>query len=292
MTAAKLVRRPDGILLATLVGAILTGILAAPGALRAQELSYSGWAQYATGRYQFPTRTSSLYFGNGLTMTVGRLRASASIPFIVQDAGWTQYSGSGIVPTGGMPGHDSSTSSMRGGMTGGMMSSGGGIVATHMGLGDPLGRADLLLYRSAGSLASLAVTTAVKPPLASVSSGFGTGRWDYAGGATITSTLRELLVVADAAYWVLGDTPALPFHNPLAYVISVGRLDHGGTFGLLASVSGTTSILTGVPGSVMIGGGATYRVSRAGLLSGSVSVGATRSAPTITVGLGWQRRLD
>ena len=274
------------------ISAILAGMVTQPITVSAQELSYSGWAQYATGRYQFPTRTSSFYFANGLTMTVGRLRASASIPLIVQDAGWIQYGGSGIVPTGGMPGHDSSTNSMRGGMTGGMMSGGGGTVGTHMGFGDPLGRADLTLHRSAGPFASLAVTAAVKPPLAAVSSGFGTGRWDYAAGATLTSSLRELLFVADAAYWVLGDTPALPFHNPLAYAISVGRLDLGGRFGLLASASGTTSILTGVPGSLIVGGGATYPVSPAGLLSGSVSVGATRSAPTITVGIGWQRRVD
>lgn len=272
--------------------AVLTGMIVQSPAVGAQELSYSGWAQYSTGRYQFPTRTSSFYFANGLTIVAGRLRASASIPFIVQDAGWTQYSGSGIVPTGGMPGHDSATGGMAGGMNGRMMSGGSSMVSTHMGFGDPLGRADLLLYRSAGSLASLAVTAAVKPPLATVSSGFGTGRWDYAGGATLTSTLRELLVVADAAYWVLGDTPALPFRNPLAYAISVGRLNRGGGFGLLASVSGTSSILTGVPGSVSVGGGATYRVSPAGLLSANVTIGATRSAPAITVGIGWQRRLD
>ena len=275
-------------LLAKLGIATLNCIVAASGALHAQQWSYSGWAQYATGRYQFPTQTSSLYFANGLTVVAGRLRASASIPLIVQDAGLIQYGGSGIVPTGGMPGHDSSTGTMRGGM----MSGGGGMVATHMGLGDPLGRADFTLRRSAGLLASLVVTTAIKPPLASVGSGVGTGRWDYAAGATATSTISELLVVADAAYWVLGDTPALPFRNPLAYAISVGRLHHSGNFGLLASLSGTTSILTGVPGSVIVGGGVTYRVSPAGSLSGSVSVGATRSAPAFTVGIGWQRRLD
>lgn len=275
----------------SLGAAIVACLVAAPHSLHTQELSYSGWAQYATGQYQFSTRTSSLYFANGLTVAAGRLRASAIIPLIVQDGGLIQYGGSGIVPTGGMPGHDSSAGTMRGGMTGGMMN-GGGMLGAHMGFGDPLGRVDFTLQQSAGPVASLAVTTAIKPPLASVSSGFGTGRWDYAAGATATSTIRELLVVADAAYWVLGDTPALPFRNPLAYAISVGRLQRGGTFGLLASLSGTTSILTGVPGSVIVGGGVTYRVSAAGSLSGSVSIGATRSAPAFTVGLGWQRRLD
>lgn len=278
-------------LVLTLGVAIVACFVAAPDSLPAQGLSYGGWAQYSTGRYQFPTRTSSLYFANGLTLAAGRLRASASIPFIVQDAGWTQYSGSGIVPTGGMPGHDSSTGAMRGGMTGGMMS-GGGMLGTHMGLGDPLGRADLALWRSAGPLASLAVTAAIKPPLASVGSGFGTGRWDYAAGATATSSISEFLVVADAAYWVLGDTPALPFRNPVAYAISVGRLHLSGNFGLLASLSGTTSILAGVPGSMIVGGGVTYRVSPAGSLSGSVSAGVTRSSPAISVGIGWQRRID
>ena len=277
--------------LARLGVAMLAGIVAAPGALHAQQWSYSGWAQYATGRYQFPTRTSSLYFANGLSMVAGPVRVSASIPVIVQDAGWTQYGGSGILPTGGMPGHDSSSGGMRGGMTG-MMGGGGGMLGMHAGLGDPLARADFSLYRSAGAKTSLAITAAAKAPFASARSGFGTGRWDYAGGATVSSSLREILVLADAAYWVLGDSPARPFRNSLAYAISLGRPRFGDKLGVFASVSGTTSILTGLPGSLLAGVGASYSVSRAGAISASASVGATRSSPALTMGIGWQRHKD
>ena len=258
-----------------------------PAAAAGQQFSYTGWAQYSTGRYQFPARTSSLYFSNGLTGNMGRFRASASIPYIVQDAGWTQYGGSGIVPTGGMPGHDSTATMMQRGMMAGR-----GMVATHMGFGDPLGRAELLLRRASDGAASVALTAAVKPPLVSASSGFGTGQWDYAGGAAITSVIASLVLTADASYWILGDVPALRFRNPFAYALSVGRVVHNRRVGFLGAVSGTTPILSGVPGSAIAGAGFTYRLSEHSVLTSNASLGLTRSSPSVVVALGWRRQLD
>lgn len=62
---------------------------------RAQSLSYIGGLQYAAGDYIFTQRTWSAYLSNGLSWSAGRLRASASVPLVMQDAGWVQYSGAG-----------------------------------------------------------------------------------------------------------------------------------------------------------------------------------------------------
>ena len=281
-----------GLVAPTIHAAVLAASLAPSVALQAQDTYYAGWAQYSTGRYQFERSTSSLYIANGFGVTAWRVRATASIPFIVQSGGRIQYGGSGIVPTGGMPGHDSTSNMMTSGMNGGMMGVGGGFQDMHVGFGDPVLRGDVILRRAGAGPGLFALTGAVKPAIASVNSGFGTGRWDYAAGATVTSARQGVLWSADVAYWLLGDVPGLAFRNPLAYAVSAGRVNRSGRYGFLTSVSGTTPILNGVPGAVTVSGGATYHASPSGLLSITASAGITSSAPAMTLAVGWRRQID
>ena len=272
--------------------------LAAAAAASAQELTYAGSLQFATGDYLFPERMSSLYLATGLALVSGRLRATVTVPVIVQDAGWVQYGGSGPVPTGGMPGHDAADDratggpgGIPGGMHGGRITPRSGTEGSHAGIGDPLARLEISMLRGARGLRglqALSVVAAAKAPLAEASSGFGTGRWDYGAGLAVASEISGTFLFADATYWVLGDTPALRFRDPVAYGVSVGRLTRSGRVGVLASLTGTTSALAGVTGPVLVGGGVSYRWPSGRGVSSSVAFGVTDSAPAVSLGAGWQ----
>lgn len=128
---------------------------------------------------------------------------------------------------------------------------------------------------------------AVKAPLASASSGFGTGQWDYGGGIATAGLLGGPFLLADATYWVLGDAPGLRLRNTLAYGVSVGRPSRDGRFAMMASATGSTSALSGVVAPVQVGLGAGYRPASGRALSASAAIGLTRSAPDVTLGMGW-----
>ena len=68
-------------------------LLGAPGA-GAQEVTYSGSLQYATGAYVFADRTHSAYLSSGLSVRGGRFELGVSVPLIFQNS--QLVSGSGI----------------------------------------------------------------------------------------------------------------------------------------------------------------------------------------------------
>jgi hypothetical protein len=74
------------------------------GAARAQEITYSGSLQFATGKYLFTERTNSAYLFTGLSVRSGRVRLSANLPLIYQSTPWVSYTSGGGVPTGGPQG--------------------------------------------------------------------------------------------------------------------------------------------------------------------------------------------
>ena len=134
--------------------ALTVAVLAtAAVAMPAQSLSYVGGVQYATGSFIFTQRTWSAYLSNGLAWSAGRVRISASIPLVLQPAGWLQYNGSGMmVPTGGIAGGTNGTtgnsSGMGGAMHGGTFTPASGMRFNGVGLGDPIGRIDVALLPS------------------------------------------------------------------------------------------------------------------------------------------------
>lgn len=264
---------------------VFTSLSPAAASLDAQSFAYTGWLQYATGRYELPRGTSSLYFANGLRATAGRLRASLDVPIVIQDGGAIQYGGSGIVPTGGMPDHDGSGSGMSNGMGSGMMG-GSSVGGGHVGLADPFGRADVrLLDARSGTLGLYAAT---KAPFASASSGYGTGQWDYGAGLSSTMSGARFSVFLDAGYWRLGDAPGFDFRNPITYTVSAGRQIGDGAWIALGSFAGSTASIEGLPGPATFGVGATHRSATGRGFSIFTSVGLTSSAPDFTLATGWQ----
>ena len=253
--------------------------------LSAQRLDYFGSVQFSSGDYVFAARTSSVYFANGVSFTGGRWRGSVTVPIVAQDAGWVQYSGGVVIPTGGM--HDGGAS-RSGDTRGGMMSTRDNAAHGAMGLGDPILRADFDLVQTGGGLSLLRITSAIKAPVASVETGFGTGAWDAGAGLSYSQLMGDMFLFGDATFWRLGDGPDYRLRDIVTYAVGVGRPLPGRRLAVLASMLGSTSFISGVPAPTQVGGGVSYRSASGRGLSVSSLVGLTRSAPDIAIAAGWQ----
>ncbi|MFN8583040.1 MAG: hypothetical protein U0163_18950 [Gemmatimonadaceae bacterium] len=266
-------------------------LLVVPGYARGQTLSYVGSVQFTTGDYGLPQATTSLALLNGLALRADRLRVWLSIPLILQDAAWVQYGGAGMVPSGGLRKHG--VGQMMGQGDGDMTnaSNGGGGMSSHVGVGDAFGRAEFDLLNGDVRGRSLRAAAVAKAPLARPRDGLGTGKWDVGGGISWSELLAGNYLFTDATYWVMGRPDSLPVRNTLAYALAIGRPLRTGAYALLASVSGSTPVVEGMKAPVQGGLGVSYRVSEQRFLSGTMSVGLTKTAPTVTLGLGWQAGL-
>ena len=258
-----------------------------------QSLAYVGGLQYATGDFIFTQRTWSAYFSNGLSWSAGPLRASASVPLVMQDAGWLQSSGAGmLVPTGGVSGSDTRIGSgMGSGMQNGRMTPSAGMPFSRIGIGDPTGRVELALVSGEGGLPSVSVVGAMKAPLADVNGGFGTGKWDVGAGLSSALSLGGTSVFADAVYWKLGNPPGAALRNAVAYGLSIGRVLPAGGWSALATVSGASSFWDGLAAPVQAGAGLSYLLESGTSISLFTAAGLTRTAPTISMGLAWRAPL-
>jgi hypothetical protein len=265
----------------------------APGIASAQSLAYVGGVQYATGDFIFTQRTWSAYLSNGLSWSAGRFRATASVPLVFQAAGWLPYNGAGMmVPTGGLAGiasnPESVGSSMGNGMHGGSMTPSNDMPFGHVGIGDPVARIDAALLRTEADHPLVSFVGAVKAPLADVNRGFGTGQWDLGAGFSSTATVGGTSVFAEAVYWKLGKPPGSALRNAVAYAVSVGRPLASGPWSVLGTVSGATSLWTGLEAPVQAGLSVGYVLVSGRSVFATAAAGLTRTAPTISTGLGWR----
>lgn len=194
----------------------------------AQAVNYIGGLQYASGDFIFTERAWSAYLSNGLSWSDGRLRASVSIPVVMQGSGWLQYSGAGMmVPSGGTSGSPSGSRSgtepVSNGMHHGGMAPSTGMPFSRVGVGDPVGRIEVAVLRTAGQRVAVKLVGAAKAPLADVGRGFGTGEWDIGTGVSGLLRIRRATVLAEGVYWKLGDPPGAARRNAVAYTLSIGR---------------------------------------------------------------------
>ena len=258
----------------------------------AQSLSYVGGLQYATGDFTFTERTWSAYLSNGLSWSAGRLRASASVPLVMQPAGWLQYSGAGMmVPTGGVAGSAGGTSnnSVTGsGMNGGTMMPSSDMPFSRVGIGDPIGRIEVALSRAGAEHSPVRLVGAVKAPLANVNHGFGTGEWDVGAGLSSAVKVASVSVFAEAVYWRLGNPPGASLRNAVAYALSIGRAFPRSRWSVLGTVSGASSLWTGLEAPVQAGMGIGYLLESGSSVFATAAAGLTRTAPAISTGLGWR----
>ena len=275
--------------LALTVAVLATAAVRAP----AQSLSYVGGVQYATGSFIFTQRTWSAYLSNGLTWSEGRMRISASIPLVLQPAGWLQYNGSGMmVPTGGIAGTASgssgNSSGMGGAMHGGTITPASSTPFSGVGLGDPIGRVDVALSQSEAGRPTLSLVGAVKAPFADVKSGFGTGKWDVGAGLSSAVNVSGVSILAEAVYWKIGNPAGASLRDAVAYALSIGRALPGSHWSVLGIVSGATSLWSGLEAPVQAGAGVGYLLESGSSVFVTAAAGLSRTAPAISTGLGWR----
>ena len=280
------------------IGTLLFGV-GSPG--RAQSpshrLALTGSAQYAAGDFIFTQRTWSAYLSNGLTWSNSRLSVTMMLPIVMQDQGWVQYGGSGMMlPTGGISGPASSgtpPSGNNGGMMGGSMHGGTTMASADMplgsiGIGDPVGRVEVGLSGTNGGATGLAVVGSAKAPLGSVSRGFSTGEWDAGVGLSAHAVAIGMMFFGDVMYWSLGNPPGVPLRNVAAYSVSVGRPLRSARWSVLGNVSGATGYWPGVDAPVQAGVGVGYLLESGSSVNALGTLGLTRTAPAASLGLGWR----
>ena len=262
--------------------AILAGISLSGGSAAAQSTAYVGGFQYAVGDFTFSQRTWSAYFTNGIVWTQGRLRAAATVPLIWQPGGWLQYNGSGMMsPTG--RGDGSSPTMMNNGMMGS-----GDMPLGSVRIGDPIGRIDVRLIETEGRAFRLGVSGTLKAPLVGMSHGVGTGEWDAGAGLSASGRVSGGSLAADAVYWRLGNPPGGLFRNALGYSVVFGRPMATSRWSVLATISGATSLWTGLAPPLQAGGGFGYTKTSGSSVFATVSAGLSSTAPTLSTALGWR----
>ncbi len=257
-------------------------ILAAPLAVRAGNLVYSGALQFATGDYIFTDRTNSIYLMNGLFLSVGPAHLSVSVPVIYQNTSLVSNSGPGMIPSGG-EGSDGVRQHRHGGQI--------HVTATNdfreVEVGDPLARADLEVLEGGNRSPSISVAALAKPPVASVQRGFGTGKWDYGAGLSVAHVIHRYVASASMIYWVMGDPAGVDFENPIAYSIAIGRPLANSKFSALLSLSGYTQIVENTDPFRQLGILLTYWLTTRRNLNGSIIFGLTESTPDVGLSIGW-----
>jgi hypothetical protein len=288
--------------------AVVTATQLAPAA--AQEVSYAGSIQYATGSYIFtePTRTLSLQ--NGLTATFGRLRLSAAIPAILQNSGAVTIVGGTYLPTGG---EGSGAVGTRQPGTKVPMGPGGPrhallpapdlyvqqVVSDSvveepgsyvLSAGDPLLSSGLELLRGRSWLRSVELNVNAKAPLNDLASGVGTGRWDFGAGGTVVTALGRLLAILDVSYWWYGDLPELELQDGVSWGASLA-MPVSRSLSLTAAAIGSNRIIQTAQPARSVSGGLLYRLSPRSSLSFSAGAGLSETSPAVSFSLGWWHSL-
>lgn len=310
-----------------MLATILFVAIAVPPAA-AQTIRYTGSVQYSSGEYIFSERTHSVYLSNGLSVSGDRVDVSVSLPVIFQSSPWVSYSLVGSIPSGGTqqgavggrrgkngqgdgqgaaskagggrdpggdgqgPGGDGTHDPSEGRQPGETLVLPDTTSYTSVGIGDPSARLDAQVLRDGPSWLGVGLSASVKVPVADVDRGFGTGAWDGGLGLSLSKRVGSWFLFGDATYWWLGDMTDVALNNSVAYSASVGRSLAGGSFGLLASLSGyTREIVDNVNPPLQLGVGANYNLSQGKYgLNGSLTLGLSESTPDLSFGAGWSVR--
>ncbi len=283
--------RAGRLALAAVVFAAAAG--AAPA--RAQAVVYSGSIQGAEGHYIFAERTTSLFVVNGIDVSAGRVRVSATIPFITQSTPWIAYSAV-LIPSGGGQSAQVADQIRRGKGSGAGKGGADGIVVTlptetvtrQTGLGDPVVRvgAGLLNGRSP---VQMSVSAAVKMPVANAADGLGTGEWDYGAALAVSHQRGAHHVFGSLEVWRFGDMPDLVLENAAAYRVGYERFVNADRWSMLASLSGWTTVLEGLDPPVSVNLGVTRHLGTSGRSVGlTAAFGMTEMAPDFSLSLGWR----
>lgn len=268
-------------------GVILMTLAAALPAA-AGTFSYTGSLQLAQGKYFFDQTSRGLYFFSGFAFTSDIFTLTATIPLIYQSSPYVSYSGVGVLPSGGS--ESSVVGSQSGRRPGGdpvVLPEAETLEYSQFGVGDPLLRLGVRLWKEGRYLPSVELSGQAKFPLANVETGFGTGTWDYGAGLSLSKKLGGAILFADVSYWILGDLPELEILDPWSYALSLGIPLSRGKAALLFSYFGLTRIIEGVEPPSAAGAGLSFKVGSKSSLMINGSFGLSEASPDFSVSFGW-----
>ncbi len=306
------------------VAGMLALVPAAGSALLAQRLEYSAALSASRGSFIFAEPTTSWVFDQGLVLAADRWRLGLNVPLVTQNSSALTYIGGMPVPTGGPDAgavrtRDASTTigmRRRGAGTGGgaalLLGARGttpgttpaataladsGFVALPgaytTNVGDPMLNAATELTSGESGTTRLGAQVLAKIPVATPSSGVGTGEFDYGAGLSFSAAGARTFFFADVSHWVLGDMPDLPLRD-----ITSGALGVGLTFGemgrvsTLASVTGATAIVDNMEAPLSAGLSLGIAAGERRFFTVGANAGLSESAPDWSLSVGWRRSLS
>lgn len=282
----------------------LAAMLAAAPAAHAQRVTYSGSASYSGGSYIFDTRSDNYMISNGLRVGFGPVTVGLSIPWLIYNGGLVTTVAKGVpLPTGGTQGD---VVGDRGpGETIGTKGKGQGqptqpvvtdtVVfqeAFQTSFGDPYLNADAEVYSGSGALRSVSLSGSAKIPVADVSTGVSSGKWDFGAGLSAILSAGRAMLLADLAYWWLGDMPDLVLNDGVSYALGVSVPAFSGRGSVMGLVSGMSKTIDNMESPVTVTGSLSRSVGERAFVNTGIGFGLTESAPDFYVMLGWSVRLD
>lgn len=255
---------------------IALAISAAASPLRAAQVYYTGSALFGSGTYGLVERTTGFSLSNGLSLYARPFRISANVPAIGQSSPAISTTGTGVIPSGESPGSGR-----------GSADESATDYSSVYGIGDPVVRVDIEALRMRTHLPAIQIFGQTKMPLADPADGLGTGEWDFSTGLSLAKGVGNVLVLIEAAFWMLGDSPDAELENPVSLNASLGRSFGGGKVMASAIYSACTEIVAGTEPPQQIGAGFNY-ISRGGrAIGGTAMFGLSESTSDASVSLGW-----
>jgi len=229
---------------------------ASPG--QAQTIGYTASVFVARSTYE-TERATSVYVFNGVDVSQGPVRLSASIPVIRQR----------ITPL--EPVIDPTVPAPR----------------TNAGFGDPLIRLDVRVVDDQRQNLQVGLAVSVKPAMVDPADGLGTGVADYAAGVSAFKAMGPTMVLADALYWKYGDPEGVDFEDSLSYSIGIGRTLGTGRWSTIASLAGFSPVGDASPPLLLTIGVMTLS-GRSQSFAITAGFGLTSSATDFSIGTSWR----
>jgi hypothetical protein len=273
-------------------------VLTGTGIMQAQQVTYSGSLQFATGSYFFTESTESFYFVNGLSLSGDIGRLSLNIPYVIQNSPWISYNQKGGIPTGGtqhgeIGGRRSDVSSMQD-MTRQRrhrVDLPDTVSYRSSSFSDPTVGGTLFLYGRTSPSTSVNLNTTLKIPLANPENGFGTGAWDFGAGLSILQRIKTFYLYGDITYMWLGNMDELELNNPFFFSAGISRGFGGGRWMISTSFSTSIRIIDDYDPPMSLHFGFGHFISPRSSVSSTVGFGLSESSSDFSAGLGWSLRL-
>jgi hypothetical protein len=156
------------------------------------------------------------------------------------------------------------------------------------GIGDPVLRGDCSLVRPSELGVEIAGFAAVKAPIASETSGFGTGAWDFGGGVTLARTFPHSVTSLELGYWWLGSLETIELLDPVTARLSYSRSIGSGDSAVGGYLRGSTAAVSDTEAPVEAAAFLSHRLRSGAVIDLDLAIGLTATAPDVALQLGWR----